>query len=202
MQPFMGYEAARKKANYSASAQLPVGGYVAKIIEVRYEPVQSGNSDMINIAFDIEEGEHKGFFRKQYEENTNEDKKWKGRTTIYVPTEDGSERDGWTKNAFARWTAALENSNNGYTWDWDESKWKGKLIGLIFGEIGTVIDGREIVYVGCRFPESVEKIRKGEFKIPNIQKKKGFTGTKTASTSETEDFMKIPDNIEDEVPFL
>ena len=202
MKEFKGYASARERANYSSSAKLPVGGYVAKVKEVKYEDGQNGNSDMIRLAFDISEGEYKDFFKKQFEENTQEDKKWKGKTTIYVPLDDGSERDGWTQNAFARWTAAFEESNDGYKWDWDEKKWKNKTVGLIFGEVGTVIDGKEIVYTECRFPESAKKIREGNFKIPNLKKKNGFTGSAaSANTSNPNEFVKIPEGIEEEIPF-
>lgn len=201
MKKFNGYDEAREKANYSASSKLPVGGYVAKIKDVKYEEGQNGNSDMIKLAFDIAEGEYAGFFQKQFDENTQEDKKWKGKTTIYVPKDDGSEKDQWTQNAFARWTAAFENSNEGYKWDWQEKKWKGLLVGVLFGEVGTVIDGKEIIYTECRFPEAVSKIRDGSYKVPKMKAKNGYTGKGTTGGSGSDGFVNIPDNIEEEVPF-
>ena len=121
------YADAAKNARFTGSAKLPEGAYVANIMNVKYVPGTDGNSDRIDIQFDIAEGEYKGFFKKQYEENTQEDKKWKGRTAIYIPKDDGSEKDEWTQNTFAKWTAAFENSNEGYHWDWQEKKWKKSL---------------------------------------------------------------------------
>lgn len=200
MKQFKGYEEARKNANYQGSSQLPVGGYVAKVQDVRYEEGQDGNSDRIVLAFDIAEGEYKDFFKKQFEGNTNEDKKWKGKATIYVPKDDGSEKDEWTQNAFARWTASFEDSNEGYKWDWQEKKWKGKMIGVIFGQVGTVIDGKEVLYTECRFPTSVDRVRKGDVKIPNLKKKNGYTGT-AKPQGDPNQFVAIPDGIEEEIPF-
>lgn len=200
MKQFKGYDSAREKANFSGSSQLPVGGYVAKVIDVKYKEGENGNSDMIVVAFDIEEGEYKGFFKKQFEENTQEDKKWKGRATIYVPNDDGSEKDEWTRNAFARWTAAFENSNEGYHWDWQEKKWKGKLIGVVYGEVGTVIDGKNIKYNECRFPASVTDIREKKYKLPKFKAKKGYV--ESAPTITTEDgFMQVPESSDEEIPF-
>lgn len=198
MKQFGGFEQAKENARYTGSAQLPVGGYVAKIMDVKYEEGKDGGSDRITIAFDIEEGEYKGFFKKQFEENTQEDKKWKGKAAIYVPNDDGSERDGWTKNAFARWTNAFEDSNTNYHWDWDEKKWKGLLIGVIYGEVGTMIEGKPVKYNECRFPASVESIRNNDFKIPDLKKKNGYS---ESTTTTNDGFMNVPDTSEEEIPF-
>ena len=203
MKAFSGYEDAKKRAAYRGSAKLPVGGYVAKIKEVRYEKGEEGKSDMIVLAYDISEGEYKDFFKKAFDENTSEDKKWKGKTSIYVPKDDGSEQDQWTQNAFARWTNAFEDSNEGYIWDWDEKKWKGKLIGLIYGETGAVINGRPYEFTECRFPESVSNIRSGNFKVPNFKARKGYDEAvdKAADSKASSDgFMNVSDSDED-LPF-
>lgn len=200
MKKFKGYDAAREKANYTGSTQLPAGGYVAKVQDVRYEEGENGNSDRIVVAFDITEGEYRDFFKKQYEENTNEDRKWKGKATIYVPKDDGSEKDEWTQNAFAKWTAAFEDSNEGYKWDWQEKKWKGLTVGVIYGDVGTVIDGREIKYTECRFPASASAIRENKFKLPKFKAKNGYTG-KSNNTTSANDFVSIPEGVEEEIPF-
>lgn len=203
MKAFNDFDKAKENAKYKGSTQLPVGGYEAKIKEVRFQEGKDGNSDMIVLAFDITAGEYKDFFKKKFDEDTSEDKKWKGKATIYCPKDDGSEQDEWTKNAFARWTNALEESNNGYVWDWDEKKWKGKNIGLIYGETGTVIDGKPITYTEVRFPESIENIRSGNFKIPNFKARKGYDDAiaKAAeSTPKNDGFMNVPD-ADEELPF-
>ena len=199
MKQFKGYDSARERANVTGSTQLPVGGYVGKIQDVRYEDGADGKSDRIILAFDITEGEFKDFFKKKFEEDQSEDKKWKGRVTIYVPNDDGTERDEWTQNAFAKWTAAFETSNEGYKWDWDEKKWKGLSVGLVYGETGTVIDGKEVVYTECRYPASVSAIRDKKFRTPKFKAKNGYTGNTHATGSE--DFMKLPETDATEIPF-
>jgi hypothetical protein len=197
MKQFQGYDEAKKAAQYSGGAKLPAGAYVCNIIGVKPEEGKGGYSDMIHIQFDIAEGDYKGFFRKQYDENTNEDKKYKGKTTIYCPKDDGSEKDGWTKNTFAKWTNALEESNEGYHWDWDESKWKGKKIGIVFGETGTKIEGKDIVYTEARYPVSVEKVRTGKAGEAKFKAKNGYGQTSSNDTG----FVNVPEGLYEELPF-
>ena len=204
MKAFNDFDKAKENAKYKGSMQLPVGGYEAKIKEVRFQEGKDGNSDMIVLAFDITAGEYKDFFKKKFDEDTSEDKKWKGKATIYCPKDDGSEQDEWTKNAFARWTNALEESNNGYVWDWDEKKWKGKNIGLIYGETGTVIDGKPITYTEVRFPESIQNIKDGNFKIPKFKSRKGYdeaVASAAQSKPNSDGFMNVPESIDEDLPF-
>ena len=200
MKPFNGYDDAKKAAETQASAKLPVGAYVCKVKQVRLEESENGNR--IVVAFDIAEGEYKNFFQKQFDENTSEDKKWKGRTNIFIPKDDGSAKDSYTKKAFAGWTSSFEKSNNGYVWDWDETKWVDKLVGIVFGETGTVIEGKEVVYTEPRFAVEVEKVRDGKAPEAKFKAKNGYKGTSASSApiSDTE-FMTVPAGVREELPF-
>lgn len=202
MKKFNGYNEAKKQAQFTGSAKLPAGAYVAKVQKVRFEEGQNGNSDRIVLAFDIAEGEHKDFFKNAFDADTREDKKWKGIARIYVPADDGSEKDNWSKKAFARWTNAFEDSNNGYSWDWDEKKWQGLRVGIIFREVGNVIEGKEVTYTEVSAPCSVDQAQKGTFwnGFLDFKAKNGYTGNKSASNSATNDFMNVSDD-EEEIPF-
>ena len=203
MKAFNGYDQAKEAARQTGSgAKLPPGAYKAKIIGVKYEQGKNGTSDRILIQFDITEGEFKDFFRTQYDENTSEDKKWKGRTNIFIPKDDGSEKDSYTKKAFAGWTSSFEKSNNGYVWDWDETKWVDKLVGIVFGETGTVIEGKEVVYTEPRFAVEVEKVRDGKAPEAKFKAKNGYKGTSASSApiSDTE-FMTVSAGVREELPF-
>lgn len=197
---FNGYEEAKKEAQRGPGMKLPKGAYICDILGVKQATFVSNGVTKSNLVvqFDIAEGEFKQFFRQQYEANTSEDKKYKGITKVYIPTDDGSQQDVWTKNTFAKWTNSLEESNEGYKWDWDETKWKGKKIGLVFGETGTVIDGKEIVYTECRYPVSVEAVKTGKAGEAKFKAKNGY-GEAVASGST--DFVNVPDNIAEELPF-
>lgn len=201
MKQFTGFEQAQENARHTGSSQLPVGAYKAKILGVKYEQGQNGGSDRILIQYDITEGEYKDFFRTQYDNNSSEDKKWKGKATIYVPTEDGSEKDGWTKNTFAKWTNALEDSNTGYRWDWDESKWKGLAIGVMIAETWTGIDGKPIKYTEVRYPLAIGEV-KPDIKVPNPKIKDSYNqALKESNNSSADGFVNVPEGIADEIPF-
>lgn len=202
MKQFKGYNEAKKAAQYTGG-RLPEGAYVCKILAVKYHE-SSDRNDMIELSFDIVEGDQKDFFKNQYQNNQNEDRKWKGRKWIYVPSDDGSERDTWTKNSFAKWTDSLEKSNKGYSWDWDENKWTNKLVGIVFGTTGTVLNGKEITYTEARFPVDVETVRNGKAPSAEFKAKNGYTGKKQTAddsvTNGTEPWMPV-DSDETELPF-
>lgn len=202
MKVFQGYDKAKEAAQRAGSSRLPKGAYVCKILGVKYEEGKGGTNDFIKVQFDITEGEYAGFFKKQYEESTADNKKFKGQTTIWIPADDGSENDGYTKNTFAKWTNALEESNEGYNWDWDEKKWKDKAVGIVFGETGTVIEGKEIVYTDARYPVAVEKVRSGKAGEAKFKAKNGYTGSgSTGSSNSNPDFINVPLDTDEELPF-
>lgn len=158
---FSGYEEAK---TYAETQQLPRGGYVCRIIDASVQDNQYGQS--IKISFDVDEGEHKGYFQRIFDSKTAADKKWPGVFLLSVPNDDGTERDGWTKNKFKTFIVALEDSNPGYHFDWDETKFKGKQIGLIFNYRQYEFNGSTGFAPNAAKSASVAAIRGGKFKIP------------------------------------
>lgn len=192
---FSGLEQIQTEARKTGSAKLPAGPYVCQIKGVKYDEEHG----FIKIQFDVAEGEYKDFYTKQYKESKDENKKYKGVVTVWLPKDDGSEKDGWTKKTFANWINAVEDSNSGYKWTWDETTLKGKKIGLMFGEVGKNIDGKDVTYTECRFPISVEAAKSGKVKTPEFYAYKGYGTAKPATTGT--DFMNIPSDLENELPF-
>lgn len=194
---FGDYEQTR---GYSDSEQLPRGGYVCVIKGAKIQENDYGQS--IKIAFDITEGEYKGFYQGKFDANTNEDKKWPGTFLLNVPKDDGSEQDGWTKRKFRTFTDALEDSNSNYHFDWDETKFKGKLIGFVFNyREWKAPDGRVVLSANPAKSVSVEKIRKGNFKVPEDKLLKSGSRSTAAKPEGTSDFINIPEGVDTEVPF-
>ena len=126
---FNDYEQTKAYGNYE---QLPKGGYVLQIkgVEVR----TNDRGEYLFISADIYEGDYMQYFTREYKNQQSEDKKWHCNYLLNIPKDDGSEQDGWTKRKFKTFTEALEDSNAGYHFDWDEQKFKGKLIGGLFNE--------------------------------------------------------------------
>lgn len=111
--------------------QLPVGGYVCKIMKAEVQEFSWGQR--LAVSIDIAEGEFKDFYANNYRSQQNEDKKWKGVLRVSIPTDDGSEKDEWTKRTFNKFIGVVEDANPGYHFDWDEAKLKGKTVGVLFG---------------------------------------------------------------------
>lgn len=158
MKKYDGYEQA--EAFTGDYETLKAGGYVCKILKVKAEDKDYGT--LLRIAFDIVEGEHKTFYNRQFEKKkeSNPDAKWPG---MYYQTIKESDL-----KYFKGFMSAIENSNPGFKWDWDEKKLVGKLFGGIFGEEEYLKnDGSVGTSVKCKQVRSVDKIRSGDFKVPD-----------------------------------
>lgn len=190
MKPFVGYKAERQ----TAREQLPVGAYVAKILEAKEISYDWGN--VLQISFDIIEGEYKDFFKTDYNGQQQEDKKWRGTYRLNVPKDDGSEKDGWTKNTFNGAMWAIEQSNPGYHWDWNESGLKGKLVGINYREFDWAMDnGNSGTSTECGRFETIDDVRSGKCK--ELKKRELKNKGKQATTS----FSEIASGYDSELPF-
>lgn len=198
MKRLNGYENAKA---YSEQDRLPAGGYVLKILDVKYQENDWG--DVILLSFDIHEGEQKDFYAANYKAQTQEDKKWKGTYRLRVPKDDDSEQDNWTMRRFKTVISNFEESNQGYHWNWDEQTLKGKLIGALFNNKEYRFNGREGFFTNCHSLVTVEKIRSGKFEIPadTLLKTQQNNGFPAGSTPGPDGFMNIPDGIDEELPF-
>ena len=160
-----------KAQRRAARELLPAGGYVAKILDAQVQHYDFRNGDSVDkliLSFDISEGVYTGFFKRDYNNNTNEDRKWRGvYRYLNIPKDDGSEQDGWTKRKFKTFTNAVEDSNSGYAWNWDETTLKGKLFGALYREKefeGT--SGDVITTTECGGSTDIASIRSGDFRLP------------------------------------
>lgn len=158
-----GYEEAK---SYSDGFQLPAGGYVVQILDTEAGAYSDGN-EFLRVKFDIIEGEYKDYYRKQYEAQTFEPKKYKGTMIIKWPSDDGSESDEWKNRRLKSNIAAIEQSNEGYVWSWDENTLKGKIVGLVFCNAEYQIDDNHGWWTKPKWFVAADKIRSGKFKIPN-----------------------------------
>ena len=181
------------------SGQIPVGGYQCIVKGVKYVEYDWG--DRIELAFEVTDGEYKDFFQKQFDENTSEDKKWKGVFRLNVPKDDGTQEDSWRQNRFKTVVSHFEESNPGYTWNWDENTLKGKKIGILFRNRFTNINGNDICYSEACYTETIENIASGNFKEPKDYKDKSYGGGASTDSTSNDGFMDIQPGGEEEIPF-
>jgi len=189
-----------KSKRRKSTPQLPKDAYVLVIKNAKEEPNRSGKGTHLTIAFDIAEGLYKDFYAKQFQANTNEDKKWP-RDAIYyvtVPDDDSSPFlwDNW--NTFF---ADLEDSNNGFVFGTDPAELKGKLIGGKFYIEQTDFNGTIYDHTRLKWTCVASDVRNGTAgKLPNDKLLNSTLATNAPIPGAGPDFL-IPDNIDDEVPF-
>lgn len=143
----------------------PKGAYVAEIQAVRFVEGTDGQRDRIECFMEIVEGEYANRFHEVYEDQKerfgDDSARYKGIFRL-VPPVDGDE--DWRKRSFEGNLWCVQESNAGYTWDWDEKKLKGKKVGInLRKRLYTYNDkDRETVEI-ARF-ETVDDVRNGKCK--------------------------------------
>lgn len=160
MKRYDGYEKA--DVYTSEYEKIELGGHICQIIKVEVEDKNYGS--LFRIGFDIVEGPHKGYYKRLHNRKKEFDPKAKWPGMYYQTIKPGEEK------YFKGFMVAIEQSNPGFKWDWDESKLNGKLFGGVFGqEEYKANDGSIKLTTKCRWVKSVEQVRNG-VEIPEIKK--------------------------------
>ena len=183
---------------------LELGGHPCIIINADQYTGQTGNVSL-RIQVDIDKGDkQEGFFKKQFENNTNDDKKWSTGATKYYSLKEEN------YSILKGFITAVENSNPGFKFDMDEQKLKGKKIAGVFGleEYERQTDGRIATTTKLTQIRSLDKLN--EIKIPKVKKLNGeyvdyeqyMKNKSTASAEEIfgESIVETA-SIEDQLPF-
>lgn len=193
---------------FSERRALPVGAYVCRIKNAAVKNTEYG--DQLFILFDIEDGEYAGFYKEAFDRDTREDKKWKGVLRQFLPKNDGSQKDEWTKSSLKGLVTSIEESNRGYTWNWDESTLAKKLIGIIFRNEEWEYEGKSGWTVRPFRACSVDTVADGSYTIPKDKPLKnketgssfgGFaTPTPSFGSAPAMDYGALPED-DDDLPF-
>ncbi len=165
MRKFNNWENVKAAGEYTP---LPAGGYVVKIMDAKEVAFNGRNGDFsrLDVSLDILEGEYKDYYKNDYKNQNAEDKKWKGVLRLYIPKEDGTKEDEWTKSVCKAFTEAVEDSNQGYHWDWDETTLKGKTFGCLFRREEWEFNGNSGWKTQPFRAVPVSTIRENKFEIP------------------------------------
>ena len=181
---------------FSDRQKLPLGAYVCKVKQTRV--VDNDYGSQLAILFDITEGEYAGFFQKDYASNTAQDKKWRGLLRVWLPKDDGSERDEMTKSSFKGMTTSFEKSNPGYAWDWNENSLVGKTVGILFRNEEWEYNGKNGWAVRPFRAISADTVRNDEYTIP---KDKPLKNKQTAAASYPNPNNGYEEVDDEELPF-
>lgn len=193
-----GYDEA--PAYTGESMRLPAGLYVCEVLGAKQED-NRGHSRFV-MQFDIAEGEHKGFYQKQYKaaKQMEQDAKYKG---IH---RQNMEDQGMP--FFKGLMTSIERSNSGYRFPWGQEGNEKTLVGKKFG---AVMGREEFLTPGGerRMATKIVQIRSidglKDAKIPedkllgDIQQ---VTAPSQYGPADADGFQNIPDGIDEELPFM
>ena len=172
---------------------LPAGGYVCKILKAEETESRTGKQ-MVKVAFDIAEGEFKGYFREMFDAwKANADDpqsvKWPFTGTKWILLYDN---EGATNRGFKSFCTALEDSGTN-AWKketFDVQALKDAKVGIIFRrEEHEYMNTRSWRTVPAWF-RSVDAVKAGDFTVPDDkplpQKVGNFEITDSFSAAEDE----------------
>lgn len=167
--------------------KLPAGGYIVKILDAKDQP----KLQYFEVVFDITEGEFKAFFGTDF----YKDKEYMHK--LFVSYKESA------KKSFKSFITSVEESNNVTLKEkvksgiLDGSDLKGKLVGAILGYEEYEADDGKVKTRLKKFANfrSVETIRSGDFKVPELKK---LTSKKVETPESFGGFSPITD---EECPF-
>lgn len=186
--------------------KLNIDAAVCRIIKAAVQNNSYG--DQLCIVYDIAEGEYSGYYQEEFNQNTFANKKWKGVLRLWLPKNDGSEKDEWSKRTLKGFTTSIEKSNPGYVWNWDENSLKNKLIGVLYRDEAWEYEGKTGWAKRPFRAISIDSVREGNFDIPkakSLQNKStgGYGDYSTGSYgsySDTTNYAVVEDE-DSELPF-
>jgi len=117
------------QANTGDYESLKLGAHEV-IIKNAYEYTGMTGNTSLKIEVDITgNDEQKGFYQKQYDNNTNTNKKWPSASCKYISLKE----DDTCLALYKGFTTIIENSNPGYKWNFDEKTLIGKKLCGVYG---------------------------------------------------------------------
>lgn len=168
---------------------LPAGGYICRILSAKESKSKKSQEDMLVIELDIAHGEYKDYFK-----NLSEKIK-KHIYPVFRRVTSGS-----SLPFFKGDIESIEKSNNGYKFNFDEKTLIGKYVGCVFGNEEYPKDGDMKIVSKPSILCTVETIKNGKFKIPELKKFKPSTNYSDDDYRHSdEDFS--PNKMNEDLPF-
>lgn len=156
MKKIENWNEVKEAGNYKV---LPAGPQICRITGA----VDYIDKEYLEILFEIVDGEYKGYFTEL--SKAFPDNRWGGRAIRSYKAK--------ALSFFKSFTTAVEKSNPGYKWDFDEKKLIGKFVVVNFGEEEwETPEGELKVLVKAQEFRSLVAFREGKIKTLDIKKLK------------------------------
>lgn len=194
MQKPNGYDDAQASGGFEP---VKLGGHFAIIKRVQ-ETTSKNGRPMIQVAIDFAaRDEQTDYFSQMFQNDNRADKKWPFQATSYILTEDN---DGKCSRSFKGFITSVEESNNEQCqWGANFENWfKGKKVGVVFGEVEEEYNGEIKTRRRIRYFCSFDKANTVAIPAKKLYKPAGGFATKK---SVDDAFINIPEGTEEEIPF-
>ena len=164
MQPINGFESVQA-VHGRGSGMLPGGAYVMVITAAKEDVTGYGNQSL-RVAYDVCEGEHAG---KYADIAGDPEQNWRHEVEIDVQEANGARLKALVE--------AVQASNPGYVWDWNEAGLVGKYVGLVLQERKVTLTrgrnkGQNRTYLDFWDAVSVDAVRSGSVATPPVNDKR------------------------------
>ncbi len=180
MKPIQGYDLVNEAGEFK---RLPAGIYGVKITNV----VDVPEKEYLEIYCDIVKGEFANYFSSLVANGLKDSSRtMRSYKTNALPF-------------FKAFITAVEKTNPGYKWDWDEKKLIGKNVIAVFGE-EEYLDANNEVKIGVKLVEfrSLEAYQKGLIKVPELKKLPESEKPSVEDNDVAQTLLDLPD---DGLPF-
>ena len=179
MKVIEGYDLVNEAGEFKRLPASIQGVRITKVVDVP-------EKEYLEIYCDITKGEYANYFKTLVDSGLKDTSRHiRSYKTSALPF-------------FKAFITAVEKSNPGYKWDWDEQKLVGKGCMAVFGE-EEYLDNEGNVKVGTRLVEfrSVEAFKEGRITVPPL-KKLPESEKPVEQTSSNLEQLELPDS---EIPF-
>lgn len=207
MQKPSGYDEATTMGNQKEAINL--GGHHLIIKQVT-ETVSSTNRPMIVVLFDFDQSDKQaGLLMREFKADDRADKKWPHRGSAYIMVQDYSDPKKTSRNYKTFCTCYEQSNGTKINWTEDSAAWaaqfKDKKIGGAFGVVHSVYNGKEQVRTEMRWFISDNKVESCEIPMEKLlsenDKAKLQTASEPAPSGDIDAWVKIPDAVDEELPF-
>ena len=182
MKPIQGYDLINEAGEFK---KLPAGIYPIIITNVVDKP----ENEYLEVFVDIAKGDYKDYFKTAVENGLKDTSKTvRSYKTNALPF-------------FKAFITAVEKSNQGYQWDWDEKKLIGKKAIGVFGEEEYMKDGQIKISTKLVEVRSFEAYTAGKLTVPPLKKlSEELPSAKDFLHEEATD-VPTPSLLDDDFPF-
>lgn len=182
MKPIEGWDLVNELGEFK---KLPAGIYPVRITSIK----DNEEGQYFEITCDIVKGEYKDYFKAQVDAGLKDGSKtirsYKDKALVF----------------FKGFITAVEKTNPGYQWDWDETKLVGKNVIAVFGD-EEYVDKNGEVKIGTKLVEfrSLDAWKDGKIVVPELKKLKPEEDPRLQKKDESKNLeqLNLPD---DDFPF-